>query len=252
MEDGKLDFLDEKDESEDATVEVEAQAEPEAIEEPEAPEGEKAEGEPPSPEFKTSRDIPITALLDEREKRQKAEREAEELRRWRAEMERQKEQPKAPDFYEDPEARMAYENQNIQTLLWNERLNMSEALSRDKHGDAAVDEARDAFMRAAQQNPSLQMELRAQANPYGFVVNWYKRQSVMSEIGNDPDGWKAKQVETIKAELAEQIRAEVMAELQGATPAQKPRPPASLSGQPAAGRGEPMSRGSAFDAAFGS
>ena len=128
---------------------------------------------------------------------------------------------------------------------------MSEMLTRDKHGDEAVNAARDAFMQEVQRNPALYAEMKASTNPYGYVVGWHKRHSVLNEIGNDPDAWRASQQEAIKAQIREELRAELLAEMQGTAPP-KPRLPGSLASAPAAGKaGEPRAKGSAFDAAFG-
>jgi uncharacterized caspase-like protein len=251
----KLDFLDEQptapepegQKPDPAPAEAGKGDEPVALKEP-APDAPAA---PPAASDEKPRDIPITALLDEREKRQAAERELQQLRAWRQEQERKAREAaaQAPDFYSDPDQRLQFERQQFQASLWNERLNMSEALARDKFGDETVDRARDAFQAAVAQNPALAVELQSSAHPYAFVVNWYKRQAVLAEIGTDPEAWKARQIESIK----EQLRQELMAEMQQTQPVlPKPRLPGSLASAPAAGKaGEMAPRGSAFDAAFG-
>lgn len=200
-------------------------------------EAEEAKGEepaaPPVAQDETKH-IPISALLDEREKRQAAAREAEELRKRLEAYEAQKQQP--PDFYENPEQRLAMERAQMQHVLWNERLNTSEMIARNAHGDDAVDAARDAFMAEAERNPTLRAELQRQQNPYGYVVNWHKRQAVLSRLGDDPEAY---------------IQAEVQRRLQEAQAAPKPAaPPASLAAAPAAGTGQKTAK-SGFDALFG-
>jgi hypothetical protein len=206
-------------------------------------------GEPPAapPAAPDDRDqrIPITALLDEREKRQAAERRAQEIERRLAEIEAQK-APK-PDFYDNPEAVIAAERAQVQQMLFNERLNMSEMVERQRHGDELVGKATEAFMAAAGQNPALAMELQRQSNPYGFVVSWHKKQQALAEIGDDPAAYRER--------LREQLRAEMMAQpLAPAAPAQvqpKPTPPprsmAAHSGVTGAAN---VSPGSAFDELF--
>lgn len=202
---------------------------PEQPEQPEAPTGEDASAPPAEP--KEDRHVPVTALLDEREKRQSAQREAEELRRKLQEFEAAK-QPK-PDFFENPEQALAQERAQMQHMLWNERLNMSEAIARQAHGDAMVDGAAQAFQEAARQNQALAMEFSRQPNPYSFVVKWHQRQQVLSEIGDDPAAYKAR----IEAEIRERI----MAEAQQQAPASPPKPaapPRSLASAPSAGANE--------------
>ena len=83
--DGNLPFLDDEARAEE-TPEVTAEVQPE----PPAPEPEASKGEPvaaPPAAVEEPKHIPITALLDERERRQQAAREAEDLRKKLAEME---------------------------------------------------------------------------------------------------------------------------------------------------------------------
>lgn len=199
-------------------------------------EAEEAKGEepaaPPVAQEETKH-IPISALLDEREKRQAATRELEELRR---QMAAQQQQQKQPDFYEDPESRLRAERSQVQQMLWNERLNTSEIVARNAFGDDAVNEAQQAFLAESRNNPTLYMELQRQANPYGYVVQWHKRQSVLTKLGDDPDAY---------------IQAEVQRRLQELQAAPKPAaPPASLAAAPAAGTGQKLAK-SGFDALFG-
>ena len=246
-----MDFLEDK-EAEEVTAEA-PESEPTPAEEPKEakgepqPEPEKAEvddGVPPAPEPEPTR-VPITAMLDEREKRQAAERELQQLRQWREQMEAQARaaQQKTPDIYEDPEGFVRQTQESVQQMLWNERLNMSEALARDKFGDEAVESATQAFQQAARANPAIYAEMRQHPNPYAYVVNWHKRQSILSEIGEDPDKWKQSQIEALK----EQVRQELLSQAQ---PSPKPTaPPPSLSKAPARGT-DAIAPGNGFDAIF--
>lgn len=237
----KLDFLNgEQTEPEVETVEAE---QVEAV----APEPEKGEPEAAPPaavvEEKPSA-IPISALLDERDRRQKAEREAEELRQWRKQIEAQQNAKPAPDFYADPDQRLAYERNQFQAQFTAMKLQQSRFLAERDFGAEEVKAAYAYF----DQNPQLSHQLLEHPSPFHAAVELYKRQRVVEEIGADPEAWKTKQMEAIK----EQLRAELMAEQQGIAPP-KPRIPGSLASAPAAGKaGEPRARGSAFDAAFGS
>lgn len=246
MERDQLEFLENKEAEEVDAAPVE-QAAP--AEEPEAPKGEEPQAEPapsapPAPEPEPTR-VPITAMLDEREKRQAAERELQELRRWKEQLEAQQrqQQQKPVDIYEDPEGFVRQTQASVQFALWNERLNMSEALARDKFGDETVEAARQAFEQAVQSNPALYAEMRQNPNPYGYVVNWHKKQSVLSEIGSDPDKWKQSQIEALR----EQVRQELLAQAQ---PSPKPTaPPPSLSKAPSRGN-DAIAPGSTFDTMF--
>lgn len=234
MTDGDLPFLDKEGMDEGEAVEaVAAEPEPE-------PKGEPEAAPPAAVVEDNARHIPISALLDEREKRQKLEREAEELRKWRAEQEAK--QQKRPDFYADPEGFLAQQQQLVQQALWNERLNTSEIVAREKFGDEAVEKAAEAFRAAAQNSPALAAEFRRQANPYSYVIAWHKKQSTLEKMGDDPDAWINAQIE---ARLAER-----MAQMSQPVQSKPSAPPPSLASAAAAG-GTKEPPASGFSAMFG-
>ena len=89
-------------ETEEATPEAKsAEAENVETEAPPAdePTGEEDSGTPPQ---KESKEVPLTALLDERDKRKEASRRAEELEKQIQELQKPKE---SPDFWENPQTR---------------------------------------------------------------------------------------------------------------------------------------------------
>lgn len=230
MDGDKLNFLDE------TAPETAAEATP-ATPEPQPPVVE-AKGEPPAappaaPEEKAS-SIPISALLDERERRQKAEREAEEGRQYR----RQIEERQREAALQDPEQRQVYERQQIQTMILENRLSQSRFLAEREFGKDEVAAAYAYF----DQHPQLSSQLLNHPSPFHAAVEFVRRQRIADEVGADPEAWRNKE--------REKLRAELMAEIQPVQPQQ--RLPGSLAAAPAAGRaGEPRARGSAFDAAFG-
>jgi len=239
MSEDKLDFLDGK------PAEVEpAPAEPVVLAEPTADKGEPPAQEPvsapPAEPSEKQHVAPLTALLDEREKRQAAEREAAELREWRRQQEERQRAVQAPDPRQDPDGALAYERAMFQAQLTNTRLQTSRFLAEKDFGADVVAEAFAFF----DKNPALSHQFVDHPSPFHAAVEFYKRQKVAEEVGADPEAWRAKEREA--------IRAQILAEMQ-AQPAQpKPRLPGSLAAAPAAGvAGEPASKGSAFDAAFG-
>lgn len=249
MSDGKLDFLDEKTEATEPetveTPEVEAAPEPEPsgtgeiASTPEAP-----VEKPVTPEVPHM--APLTALLDEREKRQAAEREAQQLRQWRQQFEAQQRaaQMKTPDVFEDPQGFVQHTQASFQNALIGTKMEMSRFFAEREYGADLLKEA-SAFY---DQNPQLSHQFVSHPSPWHAGVEFYKRQKAIQEIGNDPDAWKKSQLDTLR----EQIKAELMAEMQGQALAPR-RPPISLAGQPAAGRGEPKPNpGDTFQQIFGS
>lgn len=240
MSDEKLNFLDAE---EPATPAPEPSAPVIEAEKPAAPEPEpQGDGRLRDPE--TGRFVPISALLDERDKRQAETRKREDLE---AQLQRYQ-QPQQPEqIPTDPSGIIQYALAEQQRIAFNERLNTSELMARQSHGEEIVSQAQQAFLAAVGQNPMLQQQLQGQIHPYDFVVKWHKQHKLMSEIGQDPEAWR-------KSE-AEKIRAQVLAELQGqgVQPAQSSQqPPPSVVGRPAAARAGsvPTGPGNAFDNLF--
>lgn len=167
--------------------------------------------------------IPITALLDEREKRRAAEAE---LAQFRA----QQQQPaEVPDRYEDPEGFEAYQQQQTQRALLNTRLDLSEDMARERHGDELVDKARDWAIQRFKENPAYHAEVLSKRNPYAHVVAEFQRHDALNRIG-DPS--------RIDAFLAwEAAQAQLAATPPGAAPPPPSPaiPPRSLASAPSAG-----------------
>lgn len=235
MTDNRLAFLGEDEDVTEAPAEQVAASEPaEAPAEP-AP---ITTGEPAAPPAAVQEQhIPIQAILDERDRRQAAEREAAMLRHRLEQIAAQQSAPKPVDLIEDPEARLAHERNTVTATLsqqlWNQKLDMSEMMARSKHGDEIVTEAQQAFKAAVSQDPALYQKLLTDRHPYEFVVGWHRQQRLLSEIGTDPEAYKAR------------LRAEIEAEMAAKMPVQPNRPavvPMSLASAPAAGRQEPLTR----------
>jgi hypothetical protein len=240
MSEEKLNFLDAE---EPATPAPEPSAPVIEAEKPAAPEPEP-QGEARARDPETGRFVPISALLDERDKRQ-----AETAKRIDLEAQLQRyQQPQQPEqIPTDPSGIIQYALAEQQRIAFNERLNTSELMARQSHGEETVSEAQQAFLAAVGQNPMLQQQLQGQIHPYDFVVKWYRQHKLMSEIGQDPEAWR-------KSE-AEKIRAQVLAELQGQGVQPAPssqQPPPSVVGRPAAARAGtvPTGPGNAFDNLF--
>lgn len=186
--------------------------------------------------------VPIQALLDERDRRQKYEREAAELREKLAAFEAAKNSP-PPDLYADPEARLQFERSTYEQMVVNAKLDQSRWLAERDFGKPLVDEAFEYFNKF----PALSHQFKNEPSPFHAAVEFYKRQKVADEVGPDPEAYKKR----LRDELEAQIRAE-LANGQQPSPTQPARLPGSLAAAPAAGKTtEAPSRGNAFDAAFG-
>lgn len=180
-------FLDEdQDEGQPEPEPVEVEAEPEAEEPEKEPEPQQSEAE--------------KGLLAE-------------LSRLRAEMREMKAQPQEekplPDVFEDPNGYSQAISSQVQKMVQNERLNMSEAIAREKFGDEKVDAARQALMDARDQ--AAYAQIMQSPMPYAALVKWHEQQTFFKQVGSDPQAFMARERDRIKAEVMAEIEAQTTA-----------------------------------------
>lgn len=164
--------------------------------------------------------VPISALLDEREKRQRFERELTELRA-------QRQQPETvPSVTADPEAYAQYQRDLVDRTRTSTIFDVSETMAREKHGDAPVQTAMDWALQRSQESPAFAAEYLKQKHPIDWAVRQHKRDALVSQLGDDPDAWVRKRAEelgiTVAATQAPQGQ-QAPASPQPAAP--KPTPP---------------------------
>lgn len=203
MSNENRDFLDELVTAEQATPIAEAE---------EADQGEQQEQqqtveqvqqpEPPAPEATTAPEVkepqtvPLAAVMAEREKRQRLERELAEER-----AKHQAQQAPAPSYYEDPEGYLARAQNDIEQRA-TARLNAAlEAQAREQYPD--YEEKMGVVMEHAAGNPAIVQEIMTAPNP---AVAAYKMGQRLMEFQQmqDPEAYRAK----IAAEVRAQIEAE--------------------------------------------
>lgn len=187
-----------------APVEQAAPTEPEAIVEsvaepapepaPQAPVVETKPEAKPEPGH-----VPITALLDEREKRK-------ELERRLAALEEQRQSTAAPDPVADPYGYQQHLMQSVQQQVIDTRLNMSEVAARRHYGNDVTDAAKEWALSKFAQNPAFQQEVISQPDPYGYAVEAYKRDQIASQVTPDDfeqfKAWKEAQAALASAPVA--------------------------------------------------
>lgn len=167
--------------------------------------------------------------LDERDKRQKLEAEAKTLREQIAAF--QNRQPQHIPSASDPEAFAQY----VEQTKTNTVFDVSETMAREKHGDEPVAQAMDWALQKAQQSPAFAAEYLRQKHPIDWAVKQQKADKLVSEIGNDPEAYKARIIAEHLASIAANPT-QAAQPLQAATPNPSvPRPPRSLASQPNAG-----------------
>ena len=156
----------------EALTGTEVDAEKPETENPEQPEvkdeGVKEEAAPPAesqaPAAKDERFIPINALLDEREKRQRLETELAQLK---AQAQPAKEDTTEDDLFSNPAEVLKRVQMEAYAAARRDMINMSEAILFETKPDAQ--EKIDAFKEAIQQNPSLYQQMIHSPNPAGFA-----------------------------------------------------------------------------------
>jgi len=221
---------------------------------PQAPGAEPPPAPKPEPPRADPGFVPISAMLDEREKRQKTEAKLREL-------EAQQRQPEPVPSIQDPEQLAAYIEARAERAAWDAKANWSEHSARDKHGAETVDKALEwAFAKGEAEkkqfgfSPFALEQVRA-VHPVDWVVKQYKEDEEFSRL-RDP--------EKRKAYIEEQARALgfISDPAQAATPAApqpapnsqpaKPVPSRSLASAPSAGGTQtiPTGPGVAFDSVF--
>jgi hypothetical protein len=123
------------------------------------------------------------ALLAERRKRQELEQQLA------AKQEK-------PDFWEDPEARLADTEAKFQQQLVMQKLDISEAFAREKYTD--FDEKLEIFAALTQENPALYQQMVQQVNPAEFAYKTALSQQKLKEMG-DPLKYEAELEKKLRA-----------------------------------------------------
>lgn len=191
---------------------------------------------PPAPE---PGHVPISALLDEREKRQALERQIAEFQR---QQQAQQPAPQAPDRFEDPDGYDRFVREQTEERLFEMRVDMSERFAVQQHGEDAVKAAVQWGFQRCASDPHFNAQVRAAPDPIGFVVQQHRRDEMIAKVGDKFDpaqydaflAWQAQQTAAPAPNSQAQQPAAQPAPPVPATPAVKP-PPRSLVHAPQAG-----------------
>jgi hypothetical protein len=215
-------------------------------------------GQPAAPDLHMA---PIPALLDERDKRKKAEDENAALKRQLEGLQRQN-QPQGPNLAElmskDPDAYHRHVMGEAAQLVRTQILEANLTAAAGRHGQV-FDEAYEAVLQAG---PAVVQECLAKPDPGEAIVNWHKRHQTLSGLPDtfyaDPDAWVRQRYAELAAQAAQpalgkppvQPGAAPMAA--PAQPAVQTAPPPSLASAPgSAGAFQEQVPESAFAYAFG-
>ena len=200
----------------------EVQPQPEApADQPPAQEPEPQQ--PESTEERQSHHVPLTALLDEREKRQKLERELEQFR---AQAQPQAPQPpQVPDPYEDPAGYQQYIQAQIDDRTFKATAEISGRFAEQKYGKETVEEAVRWAQEQGAKDPTLGQRVRASNDPVGFVVEQFQREQFWQKYQSDPSVLTQATNQTAAPQMAAPVVTKPIA------------PPRSLAAAPGAGGG---------------
>lgn len=167
----------------------------------------------PEPEHR----VPLAEHLSEREKRQAAERRAEEFERqllaMRQQMERPPEPPKTPDIFEDPQGYTQSIEQRFDQRVKQLEANFSFRLAHRHYGQD-FDTAYQSLIQEGQKgNRQAVQNVMASADPGEALMRWHRQTTLFEKTGGDLDGFLTKhtdgllQDEQFLARAAEAIRA---------------------------------------------
>lgn len=196
--------------------------------------------------------VPLEALLDTREKAQRAQREAEEYKRKYEEATRKPTTPIDPiadpdGFNRTWEEQRAKDRQDMQ-------FETSWFAAQAQHGEAAVQEAEKWLEQELQSNPGFFQTIARQRHPYDFVVKQHKRSLSVAKLGEDDFETAARKWAEANGYQTQQQQQPAATEAATPIPQQRtPLPRPSLANAPSAGGAAPkipVGDGVAFGAVF--
>ena len=142
--------------------------------------------------------IPISALLDEREKRKDLERRIAQF-----EQERAQQVTQIPDQLSDPQGYNQHQMQQMQQTMLDNRLNMSETGCRRHYGDDLTDKAKEWAVAKFGTNTAFQSEVLGNADPYDYAIKAFQRDQIASTVTSDDftafQAWKSAQAQIATA-----------------------------------------------------
>lgn len=190
--------------------------------------GVKDEVVPPTTADDKSHTIPVTALLDEREKRQEWQRKAEEAEKRLQQYEQKSSTPAQP---------MSVEEQ-IEARIINVKVGQSQFLAEKDFGKELIQETMEYF----NEHPGESWKFKDSLSPWHDAVAYYQKQKRRMEIGDDPDAYIEAQVQARLAAMNDPQSAKTMGK-----PTAKSNPPPSAAKAPGTKDTKPQN---GFDSLF--
>lgn len=149
-----------------------------------------AAGQPGTPD--QTRHVPLSELLDTRDRAARAERELAEYKRREDENKRKNEKPLDVELFENPQSVFDRQQQQFESTIANIRLENAFGLASLKHGET-WDKAFSAWIDGCKdgQNPSLYFSVVNAPQPGDALVKWWKQEQAVARYGDDPDAYDA-------------------------------------------------------------
>lgn len=141
-----------------------------------------------APQDREEKSVPLATFLDMRDKQKEADRRAADAERQLAEARAsQQQRPPVPDAFDDPQGFAAYQQQQVAEAVMGQKFEMSDLMARESHGVEVVESAISWAMTKAQANPAWAEEYKRERHPIDWIVRQHKRDSLMQQVGEDPD-----------------------------------------------------------------
>lgn len=189
--------------------------------------------------------VPISALMDERDKRKAMEAQL-------AAYQAQQAAPPPPDRYADPEGYEAFQEARFQQAVYETRRDMSKRFAEMQHTPEVVAQAHDWAFQKAQSDPEFNAKALASPDPYGFAVAEMRKEQLLQTV--DPGKFDPAQYQQFLNWQAQQAAQTQQQQAFVPVPQTPPPPlPVSLATAPSAGGAAhvPTGPGQAFGRAFG-
>jgi hypothetical protein len=187
-------------------VEAEAPAEEEARPERERDEKGRYVARQPDPEpepvveaVKPDHRVPLAELMKERDNRQSAQRELDQLRQQMFMLQQQQAQKpqeeEAIDIFANPEAYQSRIQQTMEQRLKAMEGNFSLRLAAYKHGDDFHEAWKEMVNRTQNGDDSIRQQVMQSPDPGETLVQLYQREMVINKVGNDPEAYIQKRLD---------------------------------------------------------
>lgn len=164
---------------------------------------------PSNPDPAAEPAIPPSRLREEADARRAAERDRDELRQQLEALRRQQpappqsvqqsqaQQPK--EIWEDPDGFLAAKISPIEQALMRQSERVSRMIAEQTHGKETVSAAFDAMVGAVQAGDREAafeyQKIMSTDHPYDALVGWHRNRQVITEVGSDPQAYKARIIE---------------------------------------------------------